>query len=117
MNTILIDFKNTSDKELKLIVSKFNVKYSYLIELRDEFFIEKVIMDLDQKMILSYKYNDVDGFFHNDDVFETIKPYKVEVPKDIVLDIDIILEKISKFGIESLENKEKDFLDDFSKNN
>jgi len=115
MNTILIDFKNTSDKELKIIASKFNVSYSYLIELRDEFFIERVIMDLDQKMILSYKYNDVDGFFHNDDVFETIKPYRLEVPKDIVLDVDIILEKISKFGIESLEKEEKEFLDNFSK--
>ena len=115
MNTILIDFKNTSDKELKLIVSKFNVKYSYLIELRDEYFIEKVIIDLDQKMVLSYKYNNVDGFFHNDDVFETIKPYKVEVPKDVVFDVDTILDKIKDYGIDFISIEEKAFLDNLSK--
>lgn len=115
MSIILIDFKNTSEKELKLIASKTKLKHSYLIELRDEYYVERVIIDLDQKMVLAYKYNDIDGFFYNDDIFETIKPYRLEVPKDIVLDVDIILEKISKFGIESLEKEEKEFLDNFSK--
>lgn len=114
MNTILIDFKNTSDKELKLISNKFSINFDYLIELRDELSIEKALMDLDQKMVLSYKYNDIDGFFHNDDVFETIKPFKVEVPKDIVLDVDTILEKISRFGIDSINIEEKSFLDNLS---
>ena len=29
MNTILIDFKNTSDKELKIIANNFKLKYEY----------------------------------------------------------------------------------------
>ena len=115
MNTILIDFKNTSDKELKLIVSKFNIKYDYLINLRDEYCIEKAIIDLDQKKLLAYKYDEIDGFFYNDDVFDSIKPYKVEVPSDIVLNVDDILDKISEFGIDSISGEEKDFLDNVSR--
>ena len=115
MNTILIDFKNTSDKELKLIAAKTKLKYSYLIEIRDEYSVERVIIDLDQKMVLAYKYNDVDGFSYNDDVFETIKPYKVEVPKDVVLDVDTILDKIKDYGIDFISIEEKAFLDNLSK--
>lgn len=108
---ILIDFKNTSEKELKLIVSKTNLKHSYLIELRDEYNVERVIVDVDQMMVLAYKYYNADVFSYNDDVFETIKPFKVEVPKEIVLGVDTILEKISKFGMDSLSDEEKEFLD------
>ena len=115
MNTILIDFKNTSDKELKLIASKFGIKLDYLIELREETFVEKVLMDLVQKKVLAYKYSNIDGFFYNDDVFETIKPYKVEVPKDVVFDVDTILDKIKDYGIDFISIEEKAFLDNLSK--
>ena len=114
MNTILIDFKNTSDKELKVLASKFGIKFSYLTNLRAEFSIEKVLFDLDQKKILAYKYDSLSGFIYNDDVFESLKSYKVEVPKDIILDVDNILDKISKFGINSITVEEKDFLDGYS---
>jgi hypothetical protein len=64
-----------------------------------------------QKKILAYKYYNLSEFFYNDDVFESIKPYKVEIPTNIIFDIDTILEKISKFGIDSITKEERDFLD------
>lgn len=115
MNTLLIDFKNTSDSELKLISSKFKINYEYLVSLRDEYMLEKVFMDLEQKQILAYTYSHIEGFHYNDEVFASMKPYKVEVPSEIVLDVDAILEKISEFGIDSLTSDEKDYLDNISK--
>jgi hypothetical protein len=40
----------------------------------------------------------------------------LEVEEEIVLDIDVILDKISRLGIKSLKKEEKDFLDNQNNN-
>jgi hypothetical protein len=115
MKTILIDFNITSDKELKLIAKSTTISYDYLVDLRDNHSIEKVFIDMDQKKVLAYVYSHIDGVHYFDDVFLSMKPFKVEIPVEVILDTDTILEKISTFGIDSLTDDEKNYLDNLSK--
>lgn len=115
MNTLLIDFRKLNDNDIKVISTKFGIDYDYLISLRDDYSIERVFIDVDQKEILAFTYFNIDGINYNDNVFNNMKAYEVEVPKAVVFDVDTILEKITDFGIDSLTKDEKDYLDNYSK--
>ncbi len=113
MKAILIDFKTTSDSELRLISNKININYDWFIEMRDVNWVEKVIIDLDQMDVIACVYKHIEGVQVNSENFDKIKPFKVELPIIKNYDVDNILEKISEFGIDSITKEEKDFLDNF----
>jgi len=123
MNLLVIDYSITSDADLKVIAKKFGYSYDYLISQRDKFDFYKIFIDLDTDKLFAYVVNsdrskiETSGVF--DFVMNSIKPYIVEKEKPSVvveLSIDAILDKITKFGIDSLLKEEKDFLDQSSKN-
>jgi len=103
--------------QLKEISVKFNLKYETLLEAKRNK-IAKVWLiiggyDKNSESLVAYTvkgndtiiYNNSFGLFLND-----IKSFELE--KNIIeLDVDTLLEKISKFGIKSLKKEEKDFLD------
>jgi hypothetical protein len=127
MNIIVIDYAFTSDEKLKRISEELRLNYELLAKERKEFKMYRIWIDIDSKTMIAYTTtkstkkiiytNGYDELFVNMNRYEP-KPIglpepKIEYPK-AELDIDSILDKISKFGIESLLKEEKDFLDNSS---
>ena len=81
-------------------------------------------MPKDERSVRAYKYYLSKGFDvktksldKKDKYFESVDEYMEveETKQEVILDVDIILDKISKLGIAALSKEEKDFLD--SQNN
>lgn len=120
MNIICIDFSNTSDKDLKVICKKYQLIYDELVQKKTKFGLDKMFIDLDAHKLFAYTLtsdkNKVEFTNAVSEILNSIPACKVDIVSDIVkLDIDSILDKISKYGIESLVKEEKEFLDQASK--
>jgi len=126
MNIIVIDYAFTSDEKLKRISEELCLNYELLAKERKEFKMHRIWIDIDSKTMIAYTTtkstkkiiytNGYDELFVNMNRYEP-KPIGLPEPKiypKAELDIDSILDKISKFGIESLLKEEKDFLDNSS---
>lgn len=117
MKLIQIDFTNTSSEDLKVILKKHSIKYDQLMEKHKTWSFHKIFIDLDSFKLFAYILNSdkekIEFTEALNEVMLSIKPETVDkTPEpDIVFDVDHILEKISKFGINSLTKAEKDFLD------
>jgi hypothetical protein len=127
MNLILIDYAFTSDEKLKLICDELELNYDILIKDKKRFKLFRIWIDKDSKRMIAYstqkfpnKIEFTDSF---DSSFKSIKTYQPNIPVSIFelpksnlsLNVDDILDKISKYGIDSLLKEEKEFLDNSSK--
>jgi hypothetical protein len=127
MKIVVIDYTFTSDEKLKRISEELHLNYELLIKEKKEFKMYRIWIDIESKTMIAYTTTKspksiiyTRGY---DDLFVSMKGYepkpiglpepKIEYPK-AELNIDSILDKISKFGIESLLKEEKDFLDNAS---
>lgn len=124
MNIIVIDYTVISDKELKLICDKFSLSYHQLISDRKSYKLKKVFIDTVNTKLIAYttkkdpmsvKFtNGVESVFLSLPVFKIEDEFpKIDIPV-VKLEVDAILDKISKYGINSLVKEEKDFLDSCS---
>lgn len=128
MKIIVIDHSFTSDEKLKRISDELNLNYELLVKDRKQFRLYRIWIDIDSKTMIAYTttkspkeiiYTKV----HEELLFDIKgydpKPIALPEPKNeplkVDLNIDSILDKISKFGIESLLKEEKDYLDKLSK--
>ena len=82
-------------------------------------------MPKDDRSVRAYKHYLSEGFDiktksldRKDKYFEGIEEAEVveEIKQEVILDVDIILDKISKLGIKALSKEEKDFLDNQNNN-
>ncbi len=80
-------------------------------------------MPKDERSVGAYKHYLSEGFDiktksldRKDKYFEIEEAEIVEEIKEVVLDVDTILDKISKLGIKALSKEEKDFLDNQNNN-
>lgn len=123
MNLILIDYAFTSDEKLKLICDELELNYDILIKDKKRFKLFRIWIDKDSKRMISYstqkspdKIEFTDAFDTGFKSMATYEPKVLETKKiEISLDVDDILDKIHKFGIDSLLKEEKEFLDNSSK--
>lgn len=127
MNIIVIDYAFTSDEKLKRITEELGLNYDLLLKEKKEFKMYRIWVDIDSKTMIAYTTTkSIKNIIYTqgyDELFVAMKGYepkpiglpepKSDYPK-AELDIDSILDKISKFGIESLLKEEKDFLDNAS---
>lgn len=120
---ICIDFTKVSYDQLKDFSEEYNFVYEILQELKQKTYAKMwflldgtgVAFTLTRDNIFKIKdYEKVrmfDGFVKD---LKDIKLY-VPKPKEIILDVDVILDKILKYGEKSLSKEEKDFLDNINK--
>ena len=120
---ICIDFTRVSYDQLKDFSEEYNFVYEILQELKQKTYAKMwflldgtgVAFKLTRDNIFKIKdYEKVrmfDGFVKD---LKDIKLY-VPKPKEIILDVDVILDKILKYGEKSLSKEEKDFLDNINK--
>jgi hypothetical protein len=124
MNAFQIDFSLQSKKDIEIICDRYSIKFDELMEKHKVWDFYKIFIDIESFKMFAYILNSdrktlkfTDAI---DEVILSIKPEVVEVKEEtptseIILDIDTILEKITNYGINSLTNKEKEFLDNSSK--
>lgn len=129
MNIISIDYTNTSDEDIKLICDKFELNYKQMMRDRKTYKLKKVFIDVFNNKLIAFttKRDPLNVQFSEgaEDVFLKMPTYKIESKKEIKqlpapkidLNIDSILDKISKYGINSLLKEERDFLDKSSGEN
>ena len=124
MNLIVIDFTISSEDEIKKICDKFNFNYKIISKDKKKFKLKKIFIDTITKKLIAYTtkkdtllilYTDAIG-----DVFLKLPIFQLDEPKiesslPIKLDVDSILEKIHKYGMNSLSKEERNFMDEESK--
>lgn len=123
MNIIAIDYTVITDEELKLICNKYLLNYKQMISDRKTYKLKKVFIDISNTKLIAFttKRKPLDVQFSNgaSDVFLSLPNCKIVEEQTkapaVDLNVDDILDKITKFGINSLLQEERDFLDNSSK--
>ena len=127
MNIIIIDYAFTSDEKLRRICDELKLNYDILIKDKKEFKMYRAWIDLTNKTMIAYsrtsRPNEIIYTPSYEELFRNIPRYEPtpialpspEVNLNVDLNVDDILDKISKYGIDSLLKEEKDFLDNSSK--
>ena len=118
-NIFCIDLTKFNYEKLKEVSVKFIIKESVLVENKNQGFVN-LFLDNNSGIIVAFTtkkdrerviYTDV-----YDKMLLGIAPLEiVKEPVQLELELDSVLEKIYKYGIDSLSILEKDFLDKLSK--
>ncbi len=120
MNLILIDLKQYNHPKLREIALQFDWNQEVLVMFKDNN-IAKIWVDVDTKDVVAYTTKKDNNIKLGDDFMEKLSsmdsyqlPKKAKVT-NLTLDLDSILEKISRTGLDSLTNDERSFLDNLNK--
>lgn len=120
---ICIDFTKVSYDQLKDFSEEYNFVYEILQELKQKTY-AKMWFLLDGTGVAftltrdnMFKIKDYEKVRMFDGFVKDLKDIKLYVPKpkEIILDVDVILDKILKYGEKSLSKEEKEFLDNINK--
>lgn len=116
-NIICIDLTKFNFEKLKEVSVKLNVKLDILVDNKKEGFV-KLFVNTDLGIIVAFTTKRDKNRIVYTDVYDTVlsKMKTFEIVKEpIQLNLDTVLEKITKYGIDSLSKNEKKFLDNLSK--
>jgi hypothetical protein len=122
-NIICIDLTQYTLQELKEVSEVYNIPFFYLEDLKgnpgEEVYFAKMWFDtLNQEIVGYSSILDKDKLVLSEsytDIISDIKPSDLKKRRVDVLTVDNILDKIAKYGIDSLVKEEKDFLDNVEK--
>lgn len=111
-NIILIDLTVFNYQKLEEVAKTYNIDYNCLVDNKKSG-ISKLWVDTVSGQIIAYSRKEFKGSIFMTEVFmtelENVKPVEmIKQPK--VLTVDSILDKIAKYGVESLNENEKNFL-------
>jgi hypothetical protein len=120
-NIICIDLTKYNNEKLSEIVKIYNLSEGSFISNKKLGFV-KLYVDTANFMIIAHTHKDnrneivISDFFK--DSIKTIEPIEIKKKNKTlkILTVDNILDKISKYGIESLSDVEKVFLNENSNN-
>lgn len=117
-NIICIDLTKFNNEKLKEVSDKLDISYEILLSNKENGF-AKLFVDLTGSgtiVAFTTKKNKEKVILTNYFTKSLLEMTSFEIIKEPVqLEMDSVLEKISKYGIESLSKLEKDFLDNLSK--
>lgn len=117
MKIVCVDITLFNDEKLKDIAKMFNFDYEVLLKDKKEGF-KKLFIDSETTNVIAFNTKEnqdlvmTDSFLDN---LKSIEPITLPKKQKGPLTVDSILDKISKWGVESLNESEKKFLDDNSK--
>lgn len=117
-NIICIDLTKFNNEQLRKIAEQYIIDYDSLLLNKKNGF-AKLWLVKDTNIIIAYTSKGDDSLRYMSTFTELLKlTENVSLKKsekkkepEIILNVDIILEKISKYGIESISDIEKNFLD------
>lgn len=118
-----IDLSILDKDQLKDFCSTYNVSYEAILDFKEKTYAKLWITK--QGICIAFTLTKENNFdiedFDTVRIFngflkelEVMKPYQAIV-EPVILDVDTILEKIGKYGIESITQEEKSFLDNSMK--
>lgn len=113
MDGILIVDLTISDKEINLICNDLKLNKKIIFELKNGFSFHKIWISKinSEYKLIAYKRNHSKNIEISNDLFGSIKSYKPTVKEEVLfLSVDDILDKIAEFGMDSLSDKELNFL-------
>jgi hypothetical protein len=110
-NIICLDVTKFNNEKLADVANTLNLNYDVLLENKRNGFAKFFILN---RKVIAYTTkkdkNKVEYTKHYSDLLLSLTPFSIEKePKE--MDVDTILDKISRYGIESLSINEKTFLD------
>lgn len=119
-NVILIDFAFTSEQTLKSICDELKINFKVLKSDKEKFKFYKVWIDMDSRTMIAYTtVKDTKNIVYTigiESMLQSLNSYQLQPSTNLAeLNVNSILDKISKYGIDSLLKEEKEFLDEFSK--
>lgn len=120
-NVILIDFALTSEKTLVSICDELKINFKVLKSDKEKFKFYKVWIDMGSRTMIAYTtVKDTKNIVYTvgiESMLQSLNSYQLQPSTNLAeLNVNSILDKISKYGIDSLLKEEKEFLDEFSKN-
>ena len=121
-NVICVDLTILNPEQLMLFCENHNFKYEVLLELKQKtywkvwFFADGTGLSFNLTKNNIFKIKDYEKIRYFDDVLDCLSKIAVYEPApiesiELVLDVDTILEKILKYGKDSITKEEKNFLD------
>ena len=118
---ILIYFALTSEKTLVSICDELKINFKVLKSDKEKFKFYKVWIDMDSRTMIAYTtVKDTKNIVYTvgiESMLQSLNSYQLQPSTNLAeLNVNSILDKISKYGIDSLLKEEKEFLDEFSKN-
>ena len=120
-NIICIDLTKFNNEKLSDVAKAYDLSLDSLIRDKKGGFV-KLYMDINNGILVAFTHKNNRNDLVIADVFKdslaTIEPIEVKKKNKTlkVLTIDNVLDKISKYGIESLSDTEKEFLNENSNN-
>lgn len=121
-NIICIDLTKFNNEKLSDVVKPYNLDVSSFITNKKAGFVKLYIDITNSGMLVAFTHKDNRNELVISDVFKnsinSIEPIEAKKKNKTlkVLTIDNVLDKISKYGIESLSDTEKEFLNENSNN-
>ena len=116
-NIICIDLTKFNNEKLKEVSTELNVKLEILVDNKKEGFV-KLFVNTDLGIIVAFTTKRDKNRIVYTDVYDNMllgmKSFEI-IKEPVQLEMDTVLEKISKYGIDSLSKNEKKFLDNLSK--
>jgi len=115
-NIVKLDLRKFNHIKLKEVCDKYRIDYdSMLNNKKNGYAIVWVDIVLQFIVAFTVKKDSTIVYTHSmDDFLSSMREVEmIKQPRE--LDLDSILEKISKYGIDSLKDDEKEFLDNLSK--
>jgi hypothetical protein len=114
MNILKIDLKGHDLGEVKRIADMFNFSFKVLENYKKSD-VSILWINVDISIAIAYKEGDEDIVYTKEyvDYLKKLKRYEVsdtEIEEDVELNLDTILDKISKYGFNALTKQEKEFL-------
>ena len=112
-NIICLDLSNLTEVQLESICIDLDLDFSALLENKVKFLIDKAYIDLNILKMFAYTLvsdKDVIKYLDIDSVLKSIPVYEKKVAVEVILNADVILDKISKYGVDCLVKEELDFL-------
>ena len=118
-NVICVDFTVMTEEQIKIFCDEYNFACDVMIDLKNKkyqkvwFFTDGVGLAYNLCRDNPFGVKDYDKVRLFTDILKDltkIEPY-IPVSVEVILDVDTILEKIHKYGKDSITKEEKDFLD------
>lgn len=117
-NIICIDLTKFNNEKLKEVSDTLDIRYEVLLDNKKNGFAKLFIDTSGVGTIIAFTTKkNKDKVIHTKEYTESllnIEAFEI-VKEPVFLELDTVLEKISKYGIGSLSDLEKDFLDNLSK--
>ena len=112
-NIILIDLTVFNYQKLEEVSKTYNFDYKCLVDNKKNG-VSKIWIDTENGSIIAYSTKEFKDNIFMTEIFMTsldkIKPVEI-IKQPKVLSIDIVLDKITKYGVDSLNENEKRFLE------